>query len=199
MPDKPNQNTLMKKLVCISLLLIVCMINPLSTWAQKARHDGRGLTFSLAYGFMHQQDQVFGDSHKGHVINAGVGVYLHKDLVLFLRGITSEVIYLRGARADIEYRQIAGFLGTSLQYWFNKRIYAEGGAGIGSMRHGDIASPTVRLPSTREVGFSILIGAGINVLDKGKGLINLGLEDTFIVLDNKYIHNIGVIVRYQLR
>ena len=185
----------MKKLVCMTCLLLVCLAAPISIWAQRTHHNGRGITFSLAYGFMHQQDQVFGNSIKGQVLNAGVGAYLRDDLVLFLRGSTNEVIHLQRGPVDHEYNQISGFLGTSLQYWFNNRIYIEGGSGIGSVRHGS----TSALPPARRVGFSSLFGAGVNLINTGKGLIKLGVEDTFIVLDNKYIHNVGVNIGYQLR
>ena len=185
----------MTKLICMPLILLVCMSNPLSTRAQKASQKGGGITFSLAYGIMHQQDQVFGNSIKGQVLNAGVGVYLRDDLVLFLRGITNESIHVQRGLVDHEYNQITGFLGTSLQYWFNNRIYIEGGSGIGSVRHGS----TTTLPPAGRVGFSSLLGAGVNLIDTGKGLIKLGVEDTFILLDNKYIHNIGISAGYQLR
>ena len=185
----------MRKLVCMACFLLVCLADPVSTWAQKTLHNGKGITFSLGYGFMHQQDQVFGGSIKGQVLNGGIGAYLRDDLALFLRGVTNESTYLQRGITDHEYSQITGFLGTSLQYWFNNRIYIEGGSGIGTVRH----SSTRTLLPAELVGFSALLGTGINLIDTGRGLIKLGIEDTFIVVDNKYIHNIGVNVGYQLR
>ncbi|CAN0539735.1 unnamed protein product, partial [Laminaria digitata] len=120
----------MTKLAGICLLLL--LIDPQIVQAQHEVTNRRGITFSLSYGYMYQQDQVFGHSKKGQELNAGIGMYLRNDLALFLRGKTNQVTHLhRHGLSGRDYRQVTEFLGMSLQYWINERIYIEGGSGLG--------------------------------------------------------------------
>ncbi len=75
------------------------------------------------------------------------------------------------------------------------RFYLEGGSGIGVVRYNGLAT----LPPANDIGFAALVGAGIVLFDAGIGLVKLGLENTFVLLDQKHVNNLGLILRYQLK
>ncbi|MFK7844693.1 MAG: hypothetical protein AB8G77_05280 [Rhodothermales bacterium] len=96
---------------------------------------------------------------------------------------------------ELDYRQSSEFFGTLLQFWTSSRFYIEGGSGIGIVRHSGLAS----LPPAHNIGFTALIGAGVVLYDSGIGFVKLGLENTFVILDEKHVNNLGLSLGYQLR
>lgn len=174
--------------------VILFLVIPATVQAQNI--DRSGFTFALGIGIAHQQDFLSGPSSKaGEGLSLSLGAYLKNDMAIFVQLSKHKGTYLHDRVNPQEYIQFSEFIGTILQYWLNHRFYLEGGSGIGAVRHNGLST----LPTAHDIGFATLAGAGMVLHKSGLGLVKLGLENTFVVLDKKHVNNLGLILRYQLK
>jgi len=145
-----------------------------------------GFTLLLSLGVGIQKDQAFDKSETGLAgLNLGIGGFLNEDLALMFRVSGTSADY---ASSSASLSQISGVGGAAVQYWLNDRFNLEGGAGVGFWD----------IEGTQDSSFGLILGTGFVFFNRGKHNLQLGVEYAPAFTDPETVHNVGVVLGYQL-
>jgi hypothetical protein len=172
--------------ISMVLLVFVSVTFPLQTSAQDQPEVGApdrgGFTLLATVGVGFQKDQALDETNTGLAgLNLGLGGYLSENLALLFR--------ISGTNVDFgPARQVSGFVGPSMLYWTNDKVFLEGGAGIGFWN----------IEGARERGPGLLFAVGYSIFSSRRHSLHIGLEYAPAFTDPEMVHNLGLVFGWQL-
>jgi opacity protein-like surface antigen len=140
-----------------------------------------GVTVLLNLGYGYQQDAYLPHGEGGLAgLNLGIGKFMSSDVALWFRASTTNVAYET-------FRQVSGVGAVGVQYWPIDRFNLEGGLGLGFW-NDEVAT---------EIGFGMVLGAGLVLLSAGAHNLQLGVEYAPAFTRPEPVHNLGITLGYQ--
>ena len=169
---------MLKKLsLLFACLLVFCQLN-----SQKIQPTARkgwifGTSFGRAYSILNIPDKDL--SQGGLAIDLKIGYMLKSDLGLLITSNVSIYDYEGFGRPR---KRDFGVLAPSVQYWFNKKVWALGGVGLGGDNpvFWDIKSPENDPLETKYYnGLGLVAAVGYEVLHFDKCIVDLKAKVTY--------------------
>jgi hypothetical protein len=174
----------------LALTVLAVLAVPLGAYGQEVRSPDRGgftLMLNLGVGFQH--DGYVDRMERGLAgLNLGIGGFLTDDVALLFRVSGTSAVDFGN------YRQTSGVGAPVIQYWLNDRVALEVGAGLGfwSVRN------TIAFGDLSDSGLGLIVGAGYTLLNAGKHSFRLGLEYAPAFTEPEMVHNVGLVIGWQM-
>lgn len=206
MPKAPPQGRRVLKLFALALFASIAIARPgqaqsisaadntvpspeiSSVSAQSVQNSTTrtGFTILTNVGFGVQRDQGYEESATGLAgINLGIGGFLNNQLAVMFRISGTNAKY---DFAPVDFRQVSGVAGGSIQYWTSDRVNIEAGIGLGFWRDEFYDD---------DQGFGIILAVnGVLARSGGHNLI-AGVDYSPAFTGSGTVHNFGFTVGYQ--
>ena len=171
----------------ISVMIVMAVLTLVLSSGNALAQDRGGFTAMADIGLGIQNDSAIEETAAGlSGLNAGVGGFLNENLALMFRIAGTNVSYDLG----VDYDQVSGFAGPSLQYWLSDRFNVEAGGGVGYWSGST---------DEDDQGFGLLLGAGFSVFNRGKHNLQVGVQYAPAFTEPGTVHNFGFTFGYQFQ
>jgi len=165
----------------VAAALLLGAAAPASAQTPSPASPREGVTVLLSLGYGYQKDEYLPDGEGGLAgLNLGIGNFMSSDVALWFRASSTNVAYET-------FRQVSGVGAVGIQYWPVDRFNLEGGIGLGFWKD-EVAT---------EVGFGVVLGAGLVLLNSGAHNLQLGVEYAPAFTHPEPVHSLGVTLGYQ--
>ena len=172
----------------ISVMIVMAVLTLVLSSGRALAQDRGGFTAMADIGLGVQIDSAIEETAAGlSGVNAGVGGFLNENLALMFRIAGTNVAYDLGG---VDYDQVSGFAGPSLQYWLSDRFNVEAGGGVGYWSGST---------DEDDQGFGLLLGAGFSVFNRGKHNLQVGVQWAPALTEPGTVHNFGFTFGYQFQ